>query len=367
MKRLLLTLLFALSLAWVSVASADEPAARVYVVDVQGEGLDADRVRTGIARELGVVAVAPEDPRAATAVGHVDIDARSPQKSLRVTFRKVDAPVTRVVGLPADATKAESTAVLLAGNLARDEASELLQGMRKPAPPPRPAPPSVEQQHDAEALERMRAILADRSETRKKQRIWGSAATIAVGLGASAPGVYLVAKDDSSTSRRYGGLLVVCGTSFAIPAFVGLFITSEEEDLYRRLKEIEADTSDPGVITVRMDEEWKTHAEASEGRRRFAGTLGIVIGSLALGGGTALAVAGPSDAPWISGLFLGIGALDVLAGTYSLLTESPLEDSYRTWKLVGARKTPSALQVVRPTVGVAPLPGGAAFSAGFSF
>jgi tetratricopeptide (TPR) repeat protein len=96
-------------------------AAPVMVVDV-GPGLDAERVRSAVGKELEVTPVVPRDPRAPAAAGRLTIEARD--QSLTVTFEKSGgAPVRRIVPLSADPV---GTAALLAGNVARDEASDLL-------------------------------------------------------------------------------------------------------------------------------------------------------------------------------------------------------------------------------------------------
>ena len=104
------------------------------VVEINGDlGIvDPDRLRTGVARELSTTCVAPADPRAAMANGRLSVDARSSKKTLTVSFRSPSAglPVTRSVVLPDSPRAVESSAVILAGNVARDEAADVLSAMK---------------------------------------------------------------------------------------------------------------------------------------------------------------------------------------------------------------------------------------------
>jgi tetratricopeptide (TPR) repeat protein len=95
------------------------------VVEVDGS-IDADRVRAAIGRELGVVVVA-DAPR-----GNARVVVRARDGLLTVTFRRGDAPpISRTVGMPPEAKRAEASAVILAGNLARDEAADVVAEIRR--------------------------------------------------------------------------------------------------------------------------------------------------------------------------------------------------------------------------------------------
>ncbi len=105
------------------------PSAQL-VVQVQGatDTLQADAVRREIARELGtsVSSTAPES-------GAADVlEIRIAQQPLRaeVVFRsKAGKQVVRSMALPSDPDRATETIALLAGNLVRDEAAELLRAL----------------------------------------------------------------------------------------------------------------------------------------------------------------------------------------------------------------------------------------------
>jgi hypothetical protein len=133
MRRVLCGSLAAATLALVG-ARADAGEG-VIVVDVAPGPLDRKRLRAEVARELAAVVVAPEDPRAGGAARKLGVVARTAERTLTVTFHGGSgAGITRTVSLPSDVRRAETIAVLLAGNLARDEAAEILAALRHPTP-----------------------------------------------------------------------------------------------------------------------------------------------------------------------------------------------------------------------------------------
>ncbi|MCC6647488.1 MAG: hypothetical protein IT374_18190 [Polyangiaceae bacterium] len=126
------------------VANAGAP-----VVTVTGAAeADATAVRAAVLRELA----------ADTEGGAVDV--RLDASAIEVTARRGDGRVlTRAVGRPADPSRVAETAALLAGNLLRDQTSDLEAELRRrraretvapasppvsPAPSPQPSPPVAE-------------------------------------------------------------------------------------------------------------------------------------------------------------------------------------------------------------------------------
>ncbi len=141
---------FASILSALVLASPIATADSVVVVLEAPKGLlDAERIRASIGRELHVTAVPPEDTRAKDARGRLTI-AGSSASSVTVTYRKLkngendgsSPAVVRAVTLPPEPARAESTVTILASNLARDEAGELLGGLTA-------APPSSRSTSDA--------------------------------------------------------------------------------------------------------------------------------------------------------------------------------------------------------------------------
>jgi hypothetical protein len=118
-------------------ASAATESALTVDIDVGSSGLDAEQLRAAIARELGVgVRLSGRDESSALRVRLGD------GRRATVRFQPAGSPaLERTVELPADAEPAYETVALLAGNLARNEASELLEQLRRKAPSqPEPAP-----------------------------------------------------------------------------------------------------------------------------------------------------------------------------------------------------------------------------------
>jgi hypothetical protein len=124
--------------AWAEEA---RPGVLVVLVDPGSTSLDPAEVRAAVARELRVDVV---DAPAAGAAGTMSVKVEGPSE-LTMTFQSTDGwvEVTRQVGLPADPAEQMETIALLAGNLARNEAGELLAGLKpKQTPPPEKRTPA---------------------------------------------------------------------------------------------------------------------------------------------------------------------------------------------------------------------------------
>src|SRR5690606_9056003 len=104
--------------------------------------LQVEPVREAIARELAVrVTLSPDVPAAAT----LRIQVRG--RLAHFEFRDREHHVVRTLSLPAEEPRAIETLALIAGNLARDEAGELLVSLQaaraETTPPPNAPPPSA--------------------------------------------------------------------------------------------------------------------------------------------------------------------------------------------------------------------------------
>lgn len=323
---------------------------------VEVNGLDADRVRRDIGKELGVTAVAPDDPMARSAAGHVVVAAAD--KKITVTYQKVAAPVTRSVEQPDDASRAASTAVLLAGNLARDEAGELAAAMRKPAPPP---PPRLDDEHDERDLARLRIVLKDSAVNAHDLRRWGGFTTLGSGLLLAGAGTWVGLSPHPNDSAKGfvlsaaigGGALTLTG----IVELAGLF-TSADEDA---LAEFDATSGTPSFRLQTAEAAWQKRADDARSARKFGGTFALVVGVIGMGVSTGMLLfAGPhqTDSTYTGiGILYGASVINVVLGGATLFLESPTERGWRTWQT--AR--------LGPRVGVAPAPGGGMISLGFSF
>lgn len=149
------TLLIALALLlFASPAGAEE--AEAILLLVHGDDLPKERLRDAIAAELHKPVTL--DPSAGVGGGVVTVTYRAAARELAVTW---DGPkrgtVSRVVSAPDTIAEVVRDASMLTGNLARDEAEELL-GPRPPLPavlpplPPAPAPAATPPERDRPSL-----------------------------------------------------------------------------------------------------------------------------------------------------------------------------------------------------------------------
>src|SRR6185295_11314388 len=94
----------------------------------------AAAIRAAVGEELGVTAIASDDPRAANARGEITVTYRFATQELAVAFDdRKRGTIARVVPAPSDPRRVAGAAALLAGNLARNEADEMLGAGRTPA------------------------------------------------------------------------------------------------------------------------------------------------------------------------------------------------------------------------------------------
>jgi hypothetical protein len=134
LRLLVLGLAGSLALLCLTNRARAQPAGLPAVIDVGGSELDAAEVKSAIERELGVKLVID-------AAAQERLEVTTTGRRANVTYYAPERePVTRSVDLPHDHERALETIAFLAGNLARDEASELLAQL---APPPGTEPDSV--------------------------------------------------------------------------------------------------------------------------------------------------------------------------------------------------------------------------------
>jgi hypothetical protein len=139
-QNFMLQLVTAVGLALLSAAAEAAPAdpQRLQVLfQPSAAALPQAEIRTAIAAELGALLV--EDP--ATADGVISV-SRGEAGQLMLTYRPLKATVVRSVPEPTDSTDTPALLALLAGNLVRNEALDLLPAYPELVPPfpPTPAP-----------------------------------------------------------------------------------------------------------------------------------------------------------------------------------------------------------------------------------
>jgi hypothetical protein len=148
-RRLALTTwLLAWTLAAAGAASAAPSRAPVVVAVEQGADVAPDDVRSAIAGELGEPVVGPNDPAPPDA-GRIEV--RSHGGVIHVAFRDARGhTIERELTAPADGATRVRMIALLAGNLARNEAADLVAHPdpdATDAPAPAPAGGSDSQSH----------------------------------------------------------------------------------------------------------------------------------------------------------------------------------------------------------------------------
>src|SRR5262245_34320368 len=137
-RRPRIVLRLATWLLLVSLSGIASAEATPIAVDVQPPDgrIPADAVREAIARELGVPTV-PLESEPFSAVLLITIEAGD---QATVLYRDATGEMERTVDLPGDPGPAVEMIALLCGNLARDQASELVRRFARAAPTVEPAP-----------------------------------------------------------------------------------------------------------------------------------------------------------------------------------------------------------------------------------
>lgn len=360
--RFLLPLFFLVAFASSRPAFAQtSPKVVVVTVDASAE-LDAVALRRAIGDELGMVAVAPDDARAGAAIGTIAVAVDRATRKLVVTYRAHAAPITREVPLPDDAAATSRAAVVLAGNLARDEASELAGELRKRAPKPPPPPAKTPDAGEAPSPRddsKLDLVLAYNAEqARAGRRAFGWSA-LALGVTTAGTGIYLTARG----SHEPGGSLGAIATVSLITGIVSLTSTSELESLW-----ILRQNGTPGDT---VEARWAKLAESEHRTRHNASVVAVLLGSVALTFGViqtvyAATASSPSDFTKVTGpLSIFGGAVYLIGGAYGLATDGPMESSLRLYeRAVGREVAPEALA---SRFRLAIVPGGAVAGFGGAF
>jgi hypothetical protein len=133
MARSVTFLLVLLATRW---AAAQAPVPTILIVDTLLEGIDAEAMRAAVSRELGVVAVPPSDPRAAVASGIIRVRVDPTKGELSVEYEERPRTILRSVPIPNNRDAVIKSAAALAGNLARNGATDLTWARRQSAPLP---------------------------------------------------------------------------------------------------------------------------------------------------------------------------------------------------------------------------------------
>jgi hypothetical protein len=313
----------------------------VVIVDVTGDRLDPSHTRELVEKELSVTAVAPDDPRAATATGRIEVKSNATDKKLTVKYRKVDEPVERTIDLSDDTARAESDAALLAGNLARDEASELAPPPAKPAPPKKAEKAvksneisiaSVWSDEDRE-LAHIDAFLKHTTDEDHSARTRTGIIELAIAGALIAPAVFFLIRGDTSTEERayMGGATTAGGALIGAGIATMLIQPNELEPIQKKIREHNGVGTDSKTALEDVDREWaKLAADAKRGRTIY-GWMSVGLGAALMATGGAGIIAGEGAPSSFGVTFAALGGMFLVNGIATLTGESVTERSYRTW------------------------------------
>jgi hypothetical protein len=322
-----------------SAQAAAEPSRPAIVVAIaEGEpALDPASLRAAIGAELGEDAIAPDDPRAPEGVGMIDVSVDHGAHALVVAYRGATEPITRTVDLPADRAATERAAVLLAGNLARDEADELAASLRKPKE-------REKEEAAAEAAEAMRAL--DRLgealaayDQENRARETATSVTFWAGVAGAGAGAALVLasipanNSDVAVTGEYvsaGGTAALVASGFVRPAdFHHLYAQYVEErgSMFLNPRNLRGD----------LERDWGAAARAEHRQRFVRGLLGTILGG---GLATAGAILFGEDVR-SEGLTAGgglqlagavVGVELATLGIVQLATRGPMESAWQRYE-----------------------------------
>jgi hypothetical protein len=323
----------ALGLPLSRTARADGTTRQVVVVDVDpaASAIDAARLRAAIGSDLDSDAVAPDDARAAQARGTLHVALGGDNRALVVSYVARPEAITRTVEVPADPSAIERAAVILAGNLARNEGSQLAAELRAqhasagvPAAPPPSAQPGPgatsglygdgwDEQREGARLQRTLDYLAERDKNSRVAFAWTALGVGAAELGA---GVYLSTQHPNDSGSWW--LLALMGGGLVI----GGGLTFLEDSPFERLAAYDRE----GGGMQRTEETWARWAHGQQTSRRVAGIIALAGGALSAGYSVWQYASTPSSASHAPADFIAVmSTVDILLGAYVLATDSPLE------------------------------------------
>lgn len=350
-------------------AVAQSPPKPVLAVDIApGEPeLNPTTLRAAIGAEIGDEAVAPDDPRAPNAVGTVSVSVERAAHALIVAYRGANEPIMRRVDLPPDPAAIERTAVMLAGNLARDEGDELAQSLRKPKPTPEGGDRATDGANEASRdFDRLGAALVSADGASRSKRAWSVALEVTGGVAIS--GGLIIGSFSASSSGHTDVPLLVGGEAIfvaggALTAFSAALRPGDYSGLIDRYQSWR-EYPKPADARADLEQLWRESARREHRRRAIAGTLVFVSSGIALTGGVGvlcLAAVSPSrfgtPATGEAIGLLAFGAAVAPFGVYMMKTDgdmaSALHDYERAPDAMPAQRGArlSLQPIVAPTAG----------------
>jgi hypothetical protein len=352
------------------------------VVDVAPDAaeMDAPRLRAAIGKELGATAVAPDDPLARGAPGTITVAIDRASHALVVSYRHDGTPITRSIDLPGDPAAVERAAVLLAGNLARNEAADLVASLRKSGPssqaPAEPNSSSSVDDEDLGKLDRLGAVLDAHARDARGLRLGIQWAMIGAGLAAEGVGLGLTVGGHSESGLilvEGGETLYLANTLVAPGAFDGL------ARYYARSRSAGLP---PDVTREDVEQAWLRASRREHANRKLFGWVAIILGGAEAalwsavivsqldsprpsGSGVLVSSVRPSFLPIYEAMLASQVAV-VGMGIALVATDGPVESALRAYEAsVGYPIAPGALRELGPRFALTP--GGAIAGVGGRF
>ena len=341
-------------------ARADEAAVVVVDVKAAASALDGVKVLQMIAKELHGDVVVPGDPRAASARGTISIDIDRAHAQLSVSYVTREQPIERRLPLTGDAEAQRDAVVSIAGNLARDEASELVAELRRPKAKAKPVTSLDSRSDTEEARElakreaeqetaRMQATLEYYASNDRSSRHGTGAALMAVSVGVIGASIYIGSKAHDELTWVAVGAASASVTGAAVITF---FSTT-------RLEDLSAYGRQPGARPY-LAREWKNAANQEHASRKTAVVVLLAAAALPIGLGVAsLADTREGNYRYAYGSWLmATGAIEIVSAGYMASTEGPVESALHAYQRSTGQRALHSVRAFHPNIGFAAAPGG---------
>jgi uncharacterized membrane protein YidH (DUF202 family) len=341
------------------VPSEPRPSA-VLVLDVRhARDLDVERLREAVARETRREVILSTDARAAGIKERIVVEA----DAQKVMVRYEPSPVARELPIEKGEAQLQQIA-LMAENLTRPEAAEILAQLPRSPRPSAPAAPKADAAatdalaKDDEAYERLESTLRYHVEAERAPNLAMGVAALAIAGTAIPTGLYTRNHLDE---RLAGELLIGGGIGLAIGGVGNLIDLRTGSVALSRVHERlvkQRGTAPTWQVVASGERAWQEQADDARKLRRWIGAIGFGVGVAGVATGTAFALTASNSREdegraSAGAILVGLGAANTLLGAYSWLSPSVDERIYE-----GYMRATRPSVTVRPTAAV--LPGGAA-------
>ena len=312
----------------------------VVAVAPDAKELDAAELRAAIGKELGVDAIAPRDARATQAEGRIDVSIDREAHQLVVSYGGGAEPLVRRVELPGSDDAVSRAAVFLAGNLARDEANDLAEQLRKT---------KAEEQEEVAEAEGLGKLLADAARDDRSLRQIAGGSLIGAGVVAAGTATLLGLTGNTYVPSLYG-----VGLFGLIPVGVHLLRTpSSLEEVSAYYEERRDSDGLTAELRDRVERRWAQQATRARSFRRGAGISLLITGAAQVAVGAALWAIPTRSVP-DDAVFLASGAIFVGIGLVALTTKASVESRLEDYE----RGTRRAIPASEVSLRLAPAAGG---------